>query len=327
MQDFFRRALVRLGSRHRSLRLRPVLQRTLLTVAIGIFVVGGILTVRSLGLDLSELSWGPLLLVGLVGVPATAALNAVEYSISARVLGHRVIFLSALRVSLLSTAANLLPLPGGPVVRVQALHGLGSGYAKATASTASIGLFWVGISGLVAGLWVGTAGQRLFGALLVLGGGLSVAAGYALLNHQVSDARARVGLLTAIVSVEVALVALQAVRLLLVLQGLGEQPILSQALVLTLGGVIAAAVGLFPGGLGLRELLAAGLAPLVSMSPALAFLASAADRVLGIFFYSPIAVALLLRSFSGKAGSLEVDATMTAEPLSDDHTRPIRSQK
>jgi hypothetical protein len=51
---------------------------------------------------------------------------------------------------------------------------------------------------------------------------------------------------------------------------------------LTIATAAASAVGILPGGLGLREVLAAALAPLVGLPAAVALFAVSVDRIIGL---------------------------------------------
>ncbi len=49
---------------------------------------------------------------------------------------------------------------------------------------------------------------------------------------------------------------------------------------------------MFPGGLGLRELLSASLGPLIGLSATVGFLAAALDRLVDVVVYGPLAIAV-----------------------------------
>lgn len=100
----------------------------------------------------------------------------------------------------------------------------------------------------------------------------------------------------AVVGVETLAVGIGAFRLYLILLALGEPATLTAATLLTLASVLASAIGVFPGGLGLRELLASALIPLADLGSAVGFLASAVDRIVGLAVHAPMAI---LYSFRG----------------------------
>jgi hypothetical protein len=228
-------------------------------------------------LPAAGLSWGWLFAVAAVA-PATLILNTLEYVVAGRLLGHAVRTGEALRVTILSTAANLLPLPGAVLVRTQALSDLGSGYAGAFRSTGTVGIGWLATSFLAAGSLQAATGDPRLGSLL-LGLGLLALAGAILLARRFPHWRRW---LAAVVLLEGTFVVVSAARLLFALHALGVACSVPQAVVLTLASALASAAGVFPGGLGLRELLAGGLAALVAIPPAAGAVGAVLDRVVGL---------------------------------------------
>jgi hypothetical protein len=214
-------------------------------------------------------------LLSAVGVVA----NGAEYMLSAAALGGRVTLRNALRVSVLSTAANLMPIPGAALVKTRALQRRGARLRVAAMLTVGIGVVWVGVAGVVAGALVANAGGRvLFGALVGAGGLGVTAAGAGILAAQDTDMPARRLVAWAIV-VEFGSVAAQAVRFWLVLRAIGFDGTLAQGATLGAGAVVASAAGILPGGLGLRELLSSALGPAVGMPAAVATVVAAVERV------------------------------------------------
>lgn len=271
----------------------PVIERLGLLLALLIFALTTVVAFRQLPPQGRPIQWPLLILVALVAVPATIALNGTEYRLSARILGHRVPFLQAARIGLIGTAANQLPIPGSVLVRMRALNRLGSGYLRATASTAIVGLVWIGVSGLLAGPFVLAGGHVALGVPLVAGGAAAAVGGYFLLRSQVA-APQRLPLLVRLVTVEAGFVAISGVRFFLVLRALGFRVSAAQALALTVSVVLAAAAGFFPGGLGLRELLAAGISPVVGLPAAVGAVGTVVDRAVSLAMLSIVSLAFLV---------------------------------
>lgn len=277
----------------RSLSARA--QRWLLALALVVFVVGGFLAWRGLGVEISDLRWGYILGAALIGVPLTAIANALEFSLSVRMVGAEPSFLPSLRVSVLSTAANLLPLPGGPAVRIEALRRLGGGYRAAISSTVLLALFWLGLASLAAGgLLIPSQENPVVSWSFLVAGLVSLGVGWMLHLGIDHGAAGHVRSLIQIFLVEAGLVAVSALRLYLLLFALNVAPDFRDGLVLAVSGVIAAAVGIFPGGLGLREAIGAALAPLVGLGPSVGFAVTALDRVMGMVLYAPLTAWLLM---------------------------------
>jgi uncharacterized membrane protein YbhN (UPF0104 family) len=273
----------------------PRVQRALLAVAAVVFIVGGWYAFSSLDVAFDDVRWLPLVLAAVVGVPLSLLANTLEYVVSARMLHHRVALLPAVQLTTMSTAANLLPIPGAFLVRVQGLRALGSRYDKAAASTAVIGLVWIGVSASLAAIFLAVYDSWLAAAVFAVLAVSLLLAAYTWLTRTLTALGERRRIAAAAVTVELFAVGVDAGRLVLILVGLGVDASLGQAMVLAVASSLAAAAGILPGGFGLRELIAALLAPLVGLAASAAFAATALNRVLGLIVMAPITAALALR--------------------------------
>jgi uncharacterized membrane protein YbhN (UPF0104 family) len=270
------------------------MRRALVAVAAVVFVGATVLAWRALPPTESPLSWPPIVVAGLLGVPALIVLTSIEYVLSVRAVDGQVSLMGAVRLNIVASAANLLPVPGSIMVRIQGLRNSGASYRAATASTAVVGIVWMSLSLLAAGLLQVAVSRPGIG-------GLAVAAGVVLALLAWTMARLQPGVeytpaLTAqVVAVEVARVAVLAVRFHLLLVALGTDPVLAQSMALTIAVVVSTAVALLPGGLGLRELSAAAIGPLVGLPASVSLLAVALDRLLSLAVLAVAAGVLALR--------------------------------
>lgn len=300
-------------------RLTGRTRRILIWVAVVVFVVGGVVALRSLDIDRTRISWTPLVIAAVVGVPLTAVVNAFEYVVTARIVDRRVGAVAALRISVLSTAANMLPIPGAALVRIRALRELGPGYRSATSATIVVGLTWIGVSASMAGGWLTAVGWPARGVPFLAVGIALLTVAWTVLRRSVGGAERRQRLAAAALGIEVISVASSAFRIVLVLTGLGLEPTVAAGLVLAVSGSMAAAAGIFPAGLGIRELIATALAPVAGLPAAAGFAASAVNRVLGILVHAPIAAAL---SFTVPDGTRPAGTPTDRD--ADDRSAPTR---
>jgi uncharacterized membrane protein YbhN (UPF0104 family) len=262
----------------RSLRA----ERAMLAGAVLLFIGATVLAARHLPRVHSHPHYALLVLAGVLGVPAAAVVNAAEYVAAGRALGHRIGPMHAARVSTVATAANLLPIPGAVIVRARALRVLGTNYRKSLAVLGGIGVVWLATTGVLAG------GVLLFdrehfalGSAFIAAGLVSGIGAYGLIRIPIPADRAP-RWFAGIVLIEIASVVVFAIRFALVLDGLGFHTAWSQTFTLTISTAAASAVGILPGGLGLREVLAAALAPLVGLPAAVALFAVSVDRIIGL---------------------------------------------
>jgi uncharacterized membrane protein YbhN (UPF0104 family) len=264
-----------------------------MAAALLLFVGGSILGVVSLPSVEQEPRWELLAIVGLVGVPLTLVLNAAEYQVTAAILGYRVPFVPALRIGVLATAANMLPIPGAVLVRASAIRKLGASYGKIALSAGIVATCFIGTVCLLAGGVLVASGQLGVGWPLAGAGLLLLVFALATLVAE-RGPRQGVRLLFAAGARATGAILVKAVRLYLILVALGYEAGVTQALTLTLAAVVVTALGFFPGGLGAAEVLSAALSPLVGLSAAVGFVASAVDRLISMFGLAVITGGVLL---------------------------------
>ena len=106
----------------------------------------------------------------------------------------------------------------------------------------------------------------------------------------------RVALAIRIGLVELGWLAISATRLLLALVALRETATITQALALSVAGAMTVAIGFFPAGLGIRELLVAALAPIVGLSFDTGVLIGVLDRIVWLTFLALAAGVIAARS-------------------------------
>ncbi|MCL2781242.1 MAG: flippase-like domain-containing protein [Actinomycetia bacterium] len=263
----------------------------LLGTALVLFVGVSVVSFRSLPKGLHLRLWLlPVLMLGTT--PLTALANAAEYRVMGRMCGYHVTWMNSARLTVIATAANLLPLPGGIVIRMQALRQQGSNYGRAFVANLVAFVVWLGAGSLVIGLlFVATDRNRLAGAALLVAGILCLAL-MALLLRKVAPEQTY-QLLGSFVVVEAWTVAVSGLRLYLAFRLIGLSASPAQAVALTASMIIAAAVGIFPAGLGIRELIAGGIGAAVALSAGESVAATASDRIASQLGFALLAGSLL----------------------------------
>lgn len=225
--------------------------------------------------DGTSIHWVALLLLT-ASIPLTSLTNAAEYVVIARVSGQRVGYSSALRVTLIATAANLLPLPGALAIRTQALRSKGVSYNRALAASGAAGGAWLGVTLAAVGLLAQVAGHGYWAAGLIGAAVACFTATAAILRRTNQNVWA---LLASLLCVETFAVALDALRVALAFATLGTAVTLLQSVALTLPIVLASLIGIFPAGLGVREALAGLIGGLVALPLSASVAATALDRL------------------------------------------------
>jgi hypothetical protein len=257
-----------------NVKLSPGWYRLLFALAAAVFVGGTILSVRTVDVDWNRIRWVAFIGVVVLGIPLMAMANAFEYIVSARVLGKEVGIGAAIRTTILASAANLLPVPGGPLVRTKALMNTGARVRSAVLVTILMAAVWLGIALVVAALLGAPDPAAAFGfGATGLAALVAAVAGFHVLVPQ-----SRAEAIGWVALVEFATTVVTGLRIWLVAQAIGIDIGLG-AFVLGTAPVLAAMVVFVPAGLGVREMVASVAAPAIGLQPATGFLISALDRV------------------------------------------------
>ncbi len=256
--------------------------RALVTIAsLALFAITVAVALAHLPIKLVSLDPKPLLLVLFVLAPCTLAINTWRIRASARALSTHAGIWTSMRMALLSSAANLLPIPGAAIVRVGHIAGGDSGKLGRAAGLTLGSLMLAlacGFGGLAASAYL-QAGQTM----IALSGaatscGLAVVAAYWLAR------RAGASLALELALVEVASIATESARLWACLLALKVAIPFAAAVALSLNTTVGGVVAVAPGGLGIRELVGASVAAAISLSAAGTVIAIAINRLLDLVF-------------------------------------------
>jgi uncharacterized membrane protein YbhN (UPF0104 family) len=275
-----------------------------LVITATVVILGGAawLAVRNLP-EGTEVSIGPVVVLA-VATSATLLLNAMEHAATARLAGGRETLLAALKVSVYGNVANLLPVPGSVVVRVQALRRRGHAGRVALSATAAVGVCWISVSILLGGVLL-LAARPLLGSLLVA----SALAGVVVcvLWGRKLPAEHAAPIWVQVVLIEAGKVAVQALRMHLALLAVGASPSVGQSAAIGISVSVSSATAFLPAGLGVREAIATGLGALVGLPAAVGLLATLVDRAAGLVMAIPLSAIVLMVPDNGHPMDLDVD--------------------
>ena len=272
----------------RVLRAREGSQNpALLIVALIAFVGFTVFAVRSLPHIDKPVRWELIVVAGLVCVPVIVVLNAFEFRLMAHFAQHHPPMLEIVQITVLGSAANLLPMPGAVMVRLANLRKAGVRVTRGLNLTAIIGLAWLGTAGVLGGavqLWSHTAF-----ALVALAIGSTLLTIGALMLVRALEPGTRIAGALELFAIECAFILMQALRLFLVAAALRFDVSYAQTTTLAIATVAAAAIGFLPSGLGAREGIAALLAPIVGVPAAVGLVITAVDRLVSLTVLSALA--------------------------------------
>jgi hypothetical protein len=255
-----------------SLRRR---QKPLLLLAIFAVVVGCGLSLDSLDLRWSDVRLAPLLTIAAIIVPLTIAYSALNMVVMAKAAKVRMSFWEGVRVTAYAQVAELLPIPGGAMVRTAALMKAGGKAGQSAELVIAFSLLWVACAACGAGI----ALRDNSWPLLILGGGgaAAVMATVVWIGFRFGAVLAAVALILRILGL-----ALTAWRLATSFAVIGVTVSFVSSFTFAFSTIAGSASSIAPGGLGIGESLAAILAEPAGVASSAAFLATALSRLTGV---------------------------------------------
>lgn len=275
-------------------RHRARLRVAMLILAFAIFVGGAALSIDRLALKPSDIVLAPLVLLALGVVPTAIAYSSINMMLMGKAVGVPIGFVEGLRISVFAQVAELLPIPGGAIVRTAALMNRGAGTLRSTGVVLAFALLWVLVAAVGGGLALldaGIAGQGLL--VLGLAGSLGIIIWFIdRFGWQIA--------LSALV-LRILGIALVSVRAVLGFAAIGIALGWSDSLAFAFGIILGSAASIVPAGLGIGEGISALLAVPLSVAPEAAFLAVGLARLVG-FAGNMIGVAIFAWLIPAKEG-------------------------
>lgn len=245
-------------------------------IGLVVLLTGCLWSVNALDLRLSELSLVFLLLNLLVLSPLLLVVAGATLGLTARALGVRIVLAKAVQTAALANVAELLPLPGGALVRGAALNRAGAGLADSALMIVSTSVLTLFMSVSLSAVALGLLGQTLGWWVAGIG-----ATGVIMTLVWLSR-RVRWRLLILIFAIRILTLGINIARLAVSFAAIGVAADLARASLFSVATSLGSTVAIVPAGFGVNEMIAAALATLVATPPAAAFLAVALNRALGL---------------------------------------------
>lgn len=251
---------------------RPAVRLKMLTLAAALFVGGAWYSFRGLAISLTDLNGLPLLMLALMAIPSLLY-GGIGLVLLARSSQLSIPLSRATVIGADAYLAELLPLPGGAIVRTGALMNAGGGLKQSSALVILTAILWIAIGMIGAGFALISTELRLALPLGLIGSILSSLI-FVWLWRQAGAVLALQTLVHRALGI-----ALVGLRLQFAFAALHVSAGFSETLPFVLAGLIGSASSIAPAGLGVGESLAALAALSTEFRPEVAFLAVGLDRM------------------------------------------------
>ncbi len=282
-------------ARTREVLERPAVRISVLGLTVSLFLAGAWFSFRGLAISPADLRGAPLLVLALLTLPSLLYGGA-GLVLLARSGRLSIPLFRATVIGSDAYLAELLPIPGGAIVRTGALMKAGGQLSQSSALVVLTALLWIACGMIGASISLASIDLRLALPLGLIGSGL-VSVIFAWLCRR---AGAAIAILT--LAHRAAGIALIAVRLQFSFAALHVSAQFTETFPFVLAGLIGSASSIAPAGLGIAESLAALAALKTAFEPGTAFLAVALDRLICLAACALLSVsARIFRHFKGVA--------------------------
>jgi len=268
---------------------RERLRKWGLAGALIVFVAGLAWAIRATPELELQLGIGPLILLLLLSAPAGTVLNTIELHALSRIAGGPMSWRTSAELTVYTSAANMLPLPGGVVTKLAGMKAHGVSYATATAVLVLSFFIWGSLAFLCASAALLALGKATYAAIFA---GVGVAL---LVIAAIGSTRfKRWRWIAVVVTSRATMLALEIVRYVLAVGLVGVSISFFQAATFVVASLVGAAVVVAPQGLGVIEATTALLSSLIGLSAGIGFLAAAITRIARLAGLALIAAGLLI---------------------------------
>ncbi|TCS41699.1 hypothetical protein [Reinekea marinisedimentorum] len=256
-------------------------------------VLGCTLFVVICGYSINELSaqnltifWPPLLLCLLI-VPITMQLAILRFRYLGQSVGHKMAYSLGAGVVVWGGIANILPLPGGFMIRLGYL-GQKVGFRRSTQANLMSACIWFFAASLAAASFA----WQILDPRLSWGIGVFCLCCFIAIWVFRLRCDAQFSVVVIIIVLQLLQTILNVMRTVLIAACLGVSLPAAVAALMALTGATAVASGIFPSGIGVAELLASGLTSVLGYSAAVGAALAALNRLLdwlGFVLFIPLA--------------------------------------
>ena len=266
----------RLVARIHAVTATPKARFWMRILGLSILVAGVAWSVSTLDLTLDKISLKLLMLNLCISAPLNLGLAAVSLRLNANAVERSISGPDAIQTAAMANAAELLPLPGGAMVRGAALIRAGASLKESASIVTTTAILTLTMTIVLSATALALLGQPA-AWVLVFAGGIGFVGLLVWMSKHFSS-----HLLASMLVVRLATMAVGVAALAVAFATLGDPVGLTEAALYLVAIALGSTIAIVPAGFGINEAFAAGLASLISGSPASAFLAVALNRATGL---------------------------------------------
>lgn len=266
-----------------------------LRISVGIiaamtFFVGFYISYQQQPTVFINLNWPMVAFIYILVLPVVAIINTLRFKLTAKAFNLDYSFQRSFVITVYSTVANMLPLPGGLLVRMANLKHESNTYAN----TAAVSLYVSALSAFIT-LVIAATAYALMHPGFISGVGITGFITGILLTYLLIQKTPLRPVFAGLSGVEIASTLADGIGIYMSFLIIDTMIGIDQSMVLTAASVVGSAISLVPAGLGVREGAAALIATQIAVIPASAFIALALNRVIGLSFFLLLTIPLSIR--------------------------------
>jgi len=262
-----------------------------------LFIGGTIWSIYVLDIKAADINLVPILAIAGIIIPLTLIYGGLGMMLMARTLGVDIGFLLSIRLSAAALLSEILPVPGGAMVRTAALVSAGGKVKNSAILVTATAVLWISLAAMLTGV-LAMMGNGSYGFWLLIGGLATGIPAVVWIQKQAGFAT------TLLIFIHrVSGLALMVVRLTLAFAIIQIVIAPDAAALFAFASIAGTAAAIAPAGLGVSEAIAAFSASLVSVKPAAAFLAVALNSIVG--FAATGIFAMIMELGVGRKDTLE----------------------
>ncbi|MDT8404341.1 lysylphosphatidylglycerol synthase domain-containing protein [Sulfuriflexus sp.] len=266
--------------------------KKLLTFAIILFFFGLFYSLYESQHSITSLDWLYILIILALCLPPTIIINGVRYKYTSSLAHNHISTQRALNISILSSAANILPLPGGVMVKLANLKKPENTYSDSFQAILTASFLWLSLTSMYSGGWLIYFKQFSLGyTMLLTGACLSV---YASLTIRKITQDYKI--LLALLLIEILAIQVDVIRMYFAFKAIGIDTSYAQCSVFAITSIMGSIVSIVPAGLGVREIFAALISTTIDIQASHAYIAVSINRILGLTVIIPVTYFLLKTS-------------------------------